>query len=186
MEKWTYGESTIAGDYKIFHVCKTPSKSPRTGTEFQFFTIRSKDWVDIIAQTDDETVVMVKQFRHGARDFSLELPAGTVEHGEDVVQAGLRELNEETGYGALKASYLGSFKPNAAIMENQCHVIEVTDRKSSFVSQNLDDGEDIEVVKVPIADIQSLICSGEISSAPTIAALALFFARKNRLPTMGQ
>lgn len=181
MKSWTYGVSALIGDYKIFHVFKTPVTSPRNGSALDLFTIKSNDWVDIIAQTDDDTILMIKQFRHGIRSASLELPAGTVEHDEDVISAGLRELNEETGYRATTATYLGSFSPNAAIMENRCHVIEVIDRNFSLSAQELDDGEDIEIVKVPIRTISSLIRSGEISSAPTIAALCLFFSNKNQV-----
>ena len=71
----------------------------------------SPDWVNVLALTPDARLVLVRQFRFGIDDFSLEIPGGVIETGEDPVAAGLRELREETGYGGRADRLLASSIP---------------------------------------------------------------------------
>ena len=84
-------------DYAIFdaHVCR--SIHPATGKEKSFTVIQSPNWVNVIALTTDDQVVMVRQYRHGIDDLTLEIPGGIVDPGEDALTAVKRELYEETG-----------------------------------------------------------------------------------------
>ena len=92
---------------RVFDVMATAYRHPVRGTEREFVVIRAPDWVNVVALTTEGEIVLVRQFRFGVDGFSLEIPGGVMEPGEDVVTAGLRELREETGYSGSRATLLG-------------------------------------------------------------------------------
>ena len=94
------------------------------------------------AVTPDGRIVLVRQFRFGIDDFSLEIPGGVVEPGEDPVAAGTRELREETGFGGPRARLLASVHPNPAIQRNRCHLVLV---EGVECGESLDWDEDEEI-----------------------------------------
>ena len=82
--------------------------SPRTGKEHDFFVLDSVNWVNVIAVTPDQQLVMVEQYRHGSNTVELEIPGGMMDPGEtDPVATAVRELREETGYEGENARLLG-------------------------------------------------------------------------------
>jgi 8-oxo-dGTP pyrophosphatase MutT (NUDIX family) len=85
----------------------------------------TNSWVNVLAITQNKELVLVRQFRYGSKEFSLEPPGGVIEKGEDPIEAGLRELKEETGYVGEKAILIGTARPNAAILSNQCYFVLV-------------------------------------------------------------
>ena len=87
--------------------------------EGDFYVLDTNDWVNVIALTPDHEIVLVRQFRYGSKEQSLEPPGGVVERGEDPLVAGLRELQEETGYVGELPELLGVVRPNAAILSNR-------------------------------------------------------------------
>src|SRR2546430_14817831 len=100
--------------------------SPRTGSEHEVFVIDAVDWVNVVAVTADNHLVMVEQYRHGTNTVGLEIPGGMVDR-EDAspVAAGVRELREETGYEGQTPRILGKILPNPAIQSNTCHTVLV-------------------------------------------------------------
>jgi len=136
--------------------------SPRTGKELDAVVIDSSDWVNVIALTDDEQVVMVRQYRFGTDTITLEVPGGLVDPGEAPEAAAARELREETGYEAARWTPLGVIHPNPAFMRNRLHAFlaEGAHRVGELLQ---DDGEDIEVETRPLGDIDAMIASGEIT-----------------------
>jgi ADP-ribose pyrophosphatase len=78
--------------------------SPRTGKEHDFYVLDSVNWVNVIAITPDQQLVMVEQYRHGSNTVELEIPGGMMDAGEtDPVATAVRELREETGYAGENA-----------------------------------------------------------------------------------
>jgi len=73
-----------------------------------FYILESRDWINIIPLTDDHQVVMIRQYRHGSREVTLEIPGGLVDPGDTPKKAAVRELLEETGYQAKKWIKSGS------------------------------------------------------------------------------
>ena len=134
---------------------------------------KGPDWVNVVARTPDDKLVLVKQFRFGTNDFSLEIPGGVIEKGEDPVAAGVRELLEETGYGGGRVSLLGSVHANPAIQVNLCHMVFVDGAVPSGPI-HWDADEEIQVSTVPVAEVLALARSGRITHSLSVAALMLF------------
>jgi 8-oxo-dGTP pyrophosphatase MutT (NUDIX family) len=119
---------------------------------------------------------MIRQYRHGSREVTLEIPGGLVDPGETPKKAAARELLEETGYDAEQWSKIGVVNPNPALFNNRCH---------TFLARNInrvrdpkpDQTEDIEVVLVPLAKIPRLILKGKIDHAMVITAFTHYFLK---------
>ncbi len=118
---WEAIETRLLQDCEIFRVSRTQAISPRTGSRHVFHRIDCPDWVNIVALTPADEVVMVRQYRHGLRELTLEAPGGMVDPGETPAEAAARELLEETGYRAAEVRPIGSASPNPAIFGNRVH-----------------------------------------------------------------
>src|SRR6185369_14016878 len=125
--------------------------SPRTGKEHDFFVLESVNWVNVIAVTPDEQLVMVEQYRHGSNTVELEIPGGMMDEGDVSPEAtGARELQEETGYAGGKARLIGEIFPNPAIMSNRCFTVLIENCRCLHEVQ-FDHGEDLATRLVPIS-----------------------------------
>jgi ADP-ribose pyrophosphatase len=135
-------------------------KSSEDGRGYTFYLLRSRDWCNIIPVTEDGKIVMVKQFRVGIASPTLEVPGGVCDpEDRDFQAAALREFEEETGYAALpgaRVESLGWTHPNPAILNNRCHSFVVGPVRKRG-QQNLDAGEMIEAIEIPIDDIPGLL-----------------------------
>src|SRR6266581_8614358 len=113
IKPWTQIHSASLGDFRIFRVRSDKKISPRTEQPHDFFVIDAVNWVNVVAITPDQQLVMVEQFRHGTNTVELEIPGGTIDANDaSPMAAGLRELREETGYEAEQAQILGEIFPN--------------------------------------------------------------------------
>jgi len=131
-------------------VCRSPDDDVKT-----FTVLNASDWAIVIPVLETEQgkkFVMVRQWRHGALELSLEFPGGVFEKGENPETAARRELKEETGYSAGKIQKLGEFSPNPAIMSNRVHFFLATDL-SAPVDQQLDEDEYVEVETYAIEEV---------------------------------
>lgn len=133
-----------------------------------FFYFEMPNFVNVIALTPDEKVVLVRQFRHGTQEMSLEVPGGLVDAGEDFVAAGLRELREETGGVGDEALQIGLIDANPAIQSNHCGTVLV--RNVVLGERSLDHNEEIEVILVPLQQIPQMIARGEIKHTLVVSA----------------
>lgn len=176
IKPWHFIGTQSTESYRVFSVRRDRVRSPRTDLEHDFYIIESNDWVNIIPLTDDHQVVMVRQFRHGSREVTLEIPGGLVDEGDTPKEAASRELLEETGYQADDWIKIGEVNPNPAIFNNRCH---------TFLAKNIkkirdpipDQTEDIEVVLTPLVEVPELIRKGEIDHAIVIGAFTHYFLR---------
>lgn len=162
--------------YRVFSVRTDIVLSPRTHKKHDFYIIESSDWVNIIPITADRQVVMVRQYRHGSGEVTLEIPGGLVDDQDTPRQAAARELLEETGYRAKKWSKIGCVNPNPALFQNRCYTYLAQDiRKVADLKP--DQTEDIEVVLVPLSEIPGLIRKGRIDHSIVITAFTHYFLR---------
>ena len=181
VEKWTVHHSKTIVKTRIFSVNEMEcSSNMDTRKRSTFVYLDSPNWVNVIAITEDQRLVLVKQYRHGTRTITLEIPGGLCDDGEDVIQAGLRELEEETGFSGSDVHIIGCVEPNSAFLNNQCSTIVVHDVKKTSVQQ-LDDTEEIEVVLLPLEEVEEYVQKGIIRNAMVISAFYFFaqYMRKN-------
>jgi ADP-ribose pyrophosphatase len=169
VKPWKRIRSQTNQTYRIFSIRTDTTLSPRTGAEHEFYVIESGDWVNVIPITADEQVVMIRQYRHGSGEITLEIPGGLVEPGDTPETAASRELLEETGYQAEEWKKIGVVNPNPAIFSNRCHTFFARNL-TKVGSPTLDQTEDIDVVLLPLSDIPRLIRNGVIDHALVIAA----------------
>ncbi len=117
-------------------------------------------------------VALVRQFRYAAKRPLLELPAGKLERGEDIREAALRELEEETGLKAASAEHLFSMYPSAGYSDEIIHVFYALPAAAG--SSHPDEGEFLETLYLPLGEALAMIGRGEIRDGKTIAALLYY------------
>ncbi|MEZ4472579.1 MAG: NUDIX hydrolase [bacterium] len=183
---WTPVDEDPPTDYRVFTVKRRRASHPQTGQIRTFSIIDAPDWVNVIALSPADDVVLVRQFRHGTADLTLEIPGGMVDPGESPLEAAQRELLEETGCRAAAWLPLGVVEPNPAIQSNRCHTYLALDAVGA-AAQSLDPGEIIRIEAAPLADIPSLVATGEIRHALVVAGFfhLLRMAGGWRRPTLG-
>ena len=129
------------------------------------------DWVLIVPVTSAGEVVLIRQWRQGARAFILETPGGLIDPTDaDASAAARRELLEETGYGAGDTHFVGHLWPDAARNTNRCHIILATGC-TRVADPTPEPGETIETVLLPLAEAEAMLREGGIESAMHAAAL---------------
>lgn len=132
--------------------------------------------VAVVAIQDDK-ILLVKQYRISVDKIIYEVPAGMIEHDENPKDAALRELEEETGYRAKNIEYLTEFYSTPGFCTEKLSIFYAKDLE--FVGQNLDEGENLEVVEMPLEEAMSMIESGEIMDGKTISSI-LFYDKFSR------
>ena len=121
--------------------------------------------VCVIPVTDNNEIYMVRQFRYPFRTVTLEVPAGKLESGEDHSVCGRRELLEETGFVCSEFTYLGETFPTPAYNSEIVHMYLA--RGLEYQKQNLDEGEFLEVDKIPLSDAVKMVMDSEIKDSKT-------------------
>ncbi|HEX3728366.1 MAG TPA: NUDIX hydrolase [Opitutaceae bacterium] len=173
-------ESVVAAT-RILEVRHVRYRHEGRDQERDYVVIAAPDWVNVVALTPRGTIVLVRQFRYGIDDFSLEIPGGVIESGEDPVAAGVRELREETGYAGARARLLATVRPNPAIQSNRCHFVLVEDAELQG-PVDWDHDEEIEVSDAPVEEVLAWAREGKIAHSLVVAALFHFegFWRRER------
>jgi 8-oxo-dGTP pyrophosphatase MutT (NUDIX family) len=174
LKPWKIISSKIEKSYSIFDLYTDQVRSPRTGKDYDFYVMKSPEWVNVIPITPEDEVVLIRQYRQGIREITLEIPGGLVDQGDTPLTAAIRELYEETGYRQEEIVPLESVYPNPAIQNNRCYTFLARNVVYSG-SRELGDREDIEVVLRPKEEIPYLIRSGAITHALVIAAFYRYY-----------
>lgn len=125
--------------------------------------------VCVVALDESENVFLVEQFRYPFGDVLTEVPAGKLEYGEQPETCGRRELKEEVGAQAQSFEYLGCLYPTVAYDTEKIHMYLATGL--SFCEQQLDEGEFLDVKKMPLKEAFELAMTGGLPDAKTQLAI---------------
>ena len=128
---------------------------------------------------ENESVLLVKQYRYAYGELLYEIPAGKLEKGEDPANTALRELEEEAGIKAEKAELLFVDYPSPGYTNEKIYIYEVKDGVKT--KQNLDEGEFLTAEFIPLDRVKQMLKSGKIRDGKTVIALLSYFARQTML-----
>ena len=138
--------------------------------------VEHRDVVVIVAVDADDNVLMVRQFRQPLGKELLEIPAGGIDGEETPEEAVLREMQEETGYLPRKIERLGGFYSAPGFCTEYMHLFLATDLTPSRLTA--EDTEVIRLERLPISKISSLVTSGGLHDAKSIAGLLTFLEHR--------
>lgn len=174
VKRWQTLEAKEGSDLKIFRVNWFKRQNQEIGKTGDFVVLDSPLWVNIIPITKNNEVVLVRQYRHGIDEITLEVPGGLVDKNEEPHDAAERECFEETGYKSKsRAILLGENHPNPAFLNNVCFSYVWFDCEL-MGKQKLDGNEDIDVLLVPLKDIPRMILDNEIKHSLVLTAFFFY------------
>ncbi|MBN1827105.1 MAG: NUDIX hydrolase [Candidatus Eisenbacteria bacterium] len=166
---WKVIETARVGDHGIFTVRRDRAVSPHTGYQKDYSILECSDWVNVVARTPEGLFVLVRQWRVGARRYTVEIPGGAVDRSDGGPEAAARrELREETGYTAERFLLLGTVEPNPAFQTNRCYTF-LAENTLQTDELRLDPGEEIDVLLAGADEIDGMVERGEIGHALVIA-----------------
>jgi ADP-ribose pyrophosphatase len=172
--KWKVLESEyLFQDHPWLTVRKDKCELPNGKIMPAFYVLEYPTWASAFALTKDNKVVMIKQYRHGIEDVTIEIPGGVVDKGEASADAVRRELLEETGYRFDSVEYMGKICANPSTGNNYLHMyIAIGGEK--VAEQKLDETEDVEVVIYTIDEVKQLLKENKI--VQSLHATCIFYA----------
>ena len=142
-----------------------------------FYTLDSPDWINVVALSADDEIILVEQYRFGIAQATLELPGGMVDPGEDVLTTAKRETLEETGFCSDHWEALGKVSSNPAIQTNYTHTFLATGCYQKQ-AQSLGRHEFIKVHLMPLERFLELARQGIVHHALVLAAVAKYLLIK--------
>ncbi|HIK05613.1 MAG TPA: NUDIX hydrolase [Trichormus sp. M33_DOE_039] len=173
LQKWQILNSKMVLNHPWCQVRQDEIKLPNGQVIDDYFVSIKPDIVLVLPITTSREIIFVRQYRHGAEDFFIELPAGRFEPTKETPEdAGMRELQEETGYSAEKLLKIATLYDNPSKETNLIHLF-LAENVFKIGEQNLDITEEIEVILIPIEEVLEKIIQGKISVAGSVAALFL-------------
>jgi 8-oxo-dGTP pyrophosphatase MutT (NUDIX family) len=154
----------------LFRLRRERYRSRASDKAHAFYVIHLADAVNVIALTPDRQVILVRQFRAGSGRDSLETPGGLVDEGEDPLEAGARELLEETGYAGDPAELLGTVWSNPSLLTSRSTTILIENARR-VAEPRLDHGEEVAIELVPEGSIPRMIQDGRIDHSLVVCGL---------------
>jgi ADP-ribose pyrophosphatase len=160
--------SQIVYDGKVMTVIRDDVEISDGHKSFREVVLHSGGVV-ILALKDEDTILLVKQFRYPLKQTVLELPAGKLELGENPDDACKRELEEETGYRAKIWKSLGYINTTPGICTEKLYLYLA--KNLEFVGEHPDEGEIIKAQEYKLNDVLNMVQNGEINDAKTLCTL---------------
>lgn len=176
--RWRRLKSEILHDAGIFRLRRDAYEHEGRPTR-PFYVLESNAWINVVPLTPSGEIVLVRQYRHGIEEETLEVPGGLVDPmDKDPAAAAVRELLEETGHAGAPPELLGTVSSNPAILTNRtwCYLV----RDAQPVAQpDPDPHEDVTVEIHPKERVREMVLKGEIHHSLSACALLLFFLRSD-------
>ena len=170
MKAWKVLESSYPISDKWIKVRRDKCLVPNGKVIEAYHVVEYPDWVNAVAITDNNQVILVKQYRHGLQREVLELVAGTVDDGEDPDVCVARELAEETGYHFDNIERVCEISPNPANHTNMTYCYLATGGKK-VVEQDLDESEELDVEIVSMDEFIHLLETNQFAQALHVTAI---------------
>lgn len=179
--KWKTLSSEYLFNDNWFKVRKERCETPGGKIIDPYYVYDFSPWVGALALTEEGKVVMVKQYRHAYGETGIEIPGGCVDDSDVSTEAAVaRELMEETGYTFTSYEYLGKISPNTSTNSNVLHMyLARGGRKVS--AQNLDGGEEIDVVLLSIEELKQLLRENRVMQAMHVSCIMYGLEKLNEL-----
>ena len=127
--------------------------------------------VALIAVTDDEKIIMVRQYRKACESELLEIPAGKIDKGEDAFNSAVRELKEETGYTAENIKLLTKVYVSCGYSQEQISIYLCTGLTPGETV--FDEDEDLEIYEIPLKELYDMCMNGEIVDSKSIVGILM-------------
>ena len=185
LNKWKVLKSTMVFNHQWCKVRQDEIELPNGEIIDDYFVTVRPEVALILPVTSSQEIILVRQYRHGAGEILLELPAGTFNPDEESPQAAaIRELKEETGYITDTVTQLGILYDNPVKDTNKINLF-IAENVTKAGQQELDVTEEIDVVLIPVAAVMEKIATGEICVCGTVAAIFLglnFLSNTRHLP----
>ncbi len=131
--------------------------------------------VDTATNATDPGILLIRQYRHAAGKFLLELPAGRIEKGEELIPAGQRELIEETGYRAKKWSQHTTYYASPGFLSEAMNIVLA--EELTLGEATPEDDERIELRMTPLSQVIGMIHAGEIEDGKTLIGVLLYASK---------
>lgn len=173
INKWKILDSELVLDEKWYKVRREKVEVQPGQIVDDYFLGIFNDIVMVVALSADRKIPLVRQYKHGAGEILLELPAGYMDNGEDALAAAKRELKEETGFTAPAWHKLGYFYKNSAKIRGDAIHLFLALNATKTHDQNLDANENIKVIIKPFKEAVELAWQGDLKGSDTVLALLL-------------
>ena len=172
--RWELRGETVNFSSRVWELRTRRYFHPKKAIEDDFYYIHSPDWVVVVGRTENGEILMVRQFRWGIDDFSWELPGGIVDPGENPLEAGLREFQEETGFQATTGSIIGSCHPNPAMLNNTCYFVFADKVKPADQGTQWDAHEEMDIAPFTQNRLEDWIQHSKIGHSLALAGLFFY------------
>jgi ADP-ribose pyrophosphatase len=139
--------------------------------------IRHPGAAAIIPLKDKENLILLRQYRHAVGGFIWEIPAGTLNPGEEPLECARRELAEETGFSARTWEKLGEIVPVPGYSDERIHIFKA--ENLSPARQNPDEDEVLDVHEIPLNEVLRMVFQGEIQDSKSLSALFMLMNRQS-------
>lgn len=171
--RWQRVKDTKVCETPIFSLHQIDLLPGHQHKEAPFFVLDAPEWINVIALTPENEIVLVEQYRAGIHEPTLEIPGGMVDEGETPEEAARRELAEETGFTSKNWVCIGKTSSNPAILTNYTHLY-LAENCIKTTSQHTDGNEDIAIHTLPVSRFLQLVKDGTVHHAIVLAAVAQY------------
>ncbi|MEL7220072.1 MAG: NUDIX hydrolase [Bacteroidota bacterium] len=172
---WQCLRSEEGPDLKLFRTRFDWMRNPRNGHEEKMVVLEGADAVQVVAESDEAQILLVRQYRFGIGAYIYELPGGLIDEGETPAEAASRELREETGFASDDWKPMGRQAANPVFMD--AYVYHFAARGLSRVGEQLlDPSEAVTMEWVDREEVKKWLLAGQFQHPHTVCALMAYFS----------